>query len=543
MHITSEHWSKYFPHKKIRDCQHAAIDFTLNSIINENKRFVIIEAGTGVGKSAIGLTIARYLESHNKGDDLYEGGSYFLTTQKILQEQYVKDFGRHGGIMKSIKSSTNYQCSFYKKNSCAESAQALRTADKDSRFFKSCVFNCNYKAAKEEFLKSKESVTNFPYFLAETAYAGKITPRQTLIIDEAHNVPNELSKFIEIVVTSRFAKQALKLDMPDISTQPQAINWIKNVYSPKLFSHIKHIEKMLEKYAGLKEKLNEFTSIAKQFDLLDKHGCKLSRFMELYDNNNWVCNLIPADGKSGRKIEFKPIDVAPYSEEMLFKLGKKVIMMSATVLDHKALCELLGIGLDDVSFISIPSPFPVKNRPIVVCGLGSMSSKEIDSTLPRMAEGVKKILDNHPTEKGIIHCHTFKIAKYLKNNIRTRRFIIHNSHNREEMLKKHKASKKPTVLLSPSMTEGVDLKDESSRFQVICKIPYPYLGDKLIRKKMNRWKWWYPLNTAKTIMQSVGRSVRSKEDHAVTYILDSGWDRFYRMNKPLFPRGFRECIR
>jgi len=314
-------------------------------------------------------------------------------------------------------------------------------------------------------------------------------------------------------------------------------------YSPKLFSHIKHIEKMLEKYVGLKEKLNEFTSIAKQFDLLDKHGCKLSRFMELYSKDNWVCNIIPADGKAGRKIEFKPIDVAPYANEMLFKLGNKIIMMSATILDPDATCELLGIKSDDASFISMPSPFPVKNRPIVICGLGSMSSKEIDSTLPRMAEGVKKILENHPMEKGIIHCHTFKIAKYLKSNIKTRRFIIHNSHNREEMLKRHKASKNPTVLLSPSMTEGVDLKDDTSRFQVICKVPYPYLGDKLIRKKMNRWKWWYPLNTAKTIMQSVGRSVRSKEDHAVTYILDSDWDKFYRINNHMFPAGFKKCIR
>ena len=92
------------------------------------------------------------------------------------------------------------------------------------------------------------------------------------------------------------------------------------------------------------------------------------------------------------------------------------------------------------------------------------------------------------------------------------------------------------------MTEGVDLKGDISRFQVLCKVPYPYLGDKLIKKKMNKWKWWYPLQTAKTIVQSVGRSVRSVEDHAVTYILDSDWIRFYSKNSKYFPLDFKRSI-
>ena len=133
----------------------------------------------------------------------------------------------------------------------------------------------------------------------------------------------------------------------------------------------------------------------------------------------------------------------------------------------------------------------------------------------------------------------------MKNNIKVgrSRLIFHSSEDRDEALERHKESSKPTILLSPSMTEGVDLRDDLSRFQVICKIPYPYLGDKLIRKKMNKWKWWYPLQTAKTVIQAIGRSVRSKEDYATTYILDEDWDRFYSMNRNLFPKDFHESIK
>jgi Rad3-related DNA helicase len=92
------------------------------------------------------------------------------------------------------------------------------------------------------------------------------------------------------------------------------------------------------------------------------------------------------------------------------------------------------------------------------------------------------------------------------------------------------------------MSEGVDLKNDLSRFQIVCKVPYPYYGDPLIRKRMNKWKWWYPLQTAKLIVQSVGRSVRNMEDHAVTYILDSDWETFFRRNKDMFPEDFKSCL-
>ena len=536
-------WKNDFPHQKVRESQHKAIEFSIEKIVKENKRFVIIEAGTGVGKSAVGLTIARYIDKliHDESSK-YGKGAYFLTTQKILQEQYIKDFGRFGGKMRSIKSSANYQCRFMKKNTCAESLRALKTEDKSSNFFKSCAFKCTYKKAKEEFLESTESVTNFPYFLAETTYSGKITPRNIMIVDEAHNAAEELSKFIEVSVSNRFSSKVLKIEIPELTSQSKAFKWINEVYCKKLFSHTKHVESMLEKYAGLKEKLNEFSSLAKQYELLDKHACKIRRFLELYDKDNWVYNPIKLDD-GGRKIEFKPIDVSEYAEDMLFKHAKVVIMMSATIIDNKSFCKMLGISENDAAFINIPSPFPKDNRPIIFANVGRMSSREIENTLPKLKMAVKAILKEHKGEKGIIHCHSYKIAWFLKKGIKDSRLLIHDSSNREEILKKHINSKQPTVLLSPSMTEGVDLKGDLSRFQVICKVPYPYLGDKLISKKMHKWRWWYPYQTAKTVLQSVGRSVRSDHDHAVTYILDSDWEKFFRNNAGLFSKDFKECIR
>lgn len=533
-------WLPYFPYDNCRDDQSRAIQFAIDEF-NSGKRFVVVEAATGVGKSAIGYTIANYMNDKTTNVAGFDEGSWFVTTQKILQDQYLRDFFSKG--MRSIKSASNYTCKFKKVNTCADSQKELKVEEKDSSFYKSCSFSCVYRKEKESFLTSKSSVTNFPYLLTEANYNGKIKPRKILVIDESHNIETELSKFVEIGVTDRFAKSTLKIDVPDLKTQFQAYNWIKDVYFPKLSSHKKHIDETLEKFSTVKSKLNDFVSLTRQIELLSGHHAKISRFLEIYDPENWVFESIEEDSKKSRRLQFKPIDVSVYSESILFRLGYKILLMSATILDKQGFIESLGIKESDVGYISISSPFPVDNRPILSFSIGKMTQSEIDRSLPRLVEAVKNILEQHKNEKGIIHCHSYKITNYLRTHINSKRLLTHNTENREEILKKHIDSKIPTVLLSPSMTEGVDLVDDASRFQVICKIPYPYLGDKLVVKRMHRWKWWYPLQTAKTIVQAIGRSIRNANDYAVTYVLDSDWKIFYGKNKKYFPEDFEKCMK
>lgn len=539
-------YAKHFPFGEIREAQSEAIEFALDAFLTKGKKFVVIEAGTGVGKSAIGLTIARYLakSASETMDSGYKNGAYFMTTQKLLQEQYIKDFGEDtGGKMCQVMSSANYQCKFHKKQSCAESQRQLKAeADKSTKFARTCMTQCTYKLEKIKFLASEESVTNFSYFLAETSYAGKLVPRSLLVIDEAHNTDTELSGFIEISMSERFAKQALKLEMPDINTDKQAWKWIVDEYEPKLRSHVKHYEEMIEKF-NLSDKLKtDFVNIAKQFEMLSNHHSKVTRFIELYDEENWVLNVVEGEGRGMRKLEFKPIDVSGYAEAILFKSGRRVLMMSATILNKEGFCKTLGISAADCEFISIPSPFPAENHPVFAYPIARMGSATIDQDLPKLAEAVRAIIAQHPNEKGVIHAHTFKIAKYLKDNIKSDRLITHGSEDRIQKLQEHMSSSRPTVLISPSMQEGVDLKDDLSRFQIICKVPYPYLGDKIVKKRMHRWNWWYGLQTAKVVVQALGRSVRSQTDHAVSYILDADWERFYGKHKDLFPDNFRKSL-
>ena len=137
-----------FPYNKPREQQITAMNFISKTFIEEEKKFCIIEAGTGVGKSALGVYSANLLQGR---ESKKEDGAYFLTTQKILQEQYIKDFSETESMV-SIKSSSNYNCKYYKGSSCGESLRMLKTADRDSKFFKTCSYNCVYKREKENFI-------------------------------------------------------------------------------------------------------------------------------------------------------------------------------------------------------------------------------------------------------------------------------------------------------------------------------------------------------------------------------------------------------
>jgi hypothetical protein len=82
---------------------------------------------------------------------------------------------------------------------------------------------------------------------------------------------------------------------------------------------------------------------------------------------------------------------------------------------------------------------------------------------------------------------------------------------RDEIIAEHMNATKPTVLISPSLHLGLDLKDDLSRFQIITKVPYPSLGDRWIDKKRKRNEQWYKCQTALRLVQGYGRSELARD--------------------------------
>ena len=598
--ISKKDYIHFFPFSEIREPQERAIDFILNSF--KTNRFVILEAGTGVGKSAIGVTISRYLQSKQsflyRPDELEneneQTSSYFMTPQKILQKQYIEDFGcvqmnrnkknklkNIGGVskgniggckgdigdiedligaqdtyyMNSISSSSNFKCKEDVTMSCADRSRLAKIKGESDEKFRKCGRNCVYRQSKDQFKADRDGVTNMQYFLSETTYVGELKKRRLLVIDEAHNCDSELSNFIDITITEGLVI-SLGLEFPNKETMNEDTTkpWIDKVFRHALMTEIEELTQETKEFG---KKVRRFTKKMKQelmdklkrLDSLETMAKQINKFIQHYKKDDWILDIALKieyiDGRNMEvidKITYKPVVVAGMAEDYLFKWGDKILFMSATILSKKIFCELIGLNAATTAMVSIPSPFPIENMPMYYAPAGSMSYSSINTTLPKAAKLIQRILKKHKTEKGIIHSHSYKTTEYIKKNTGeySERILTHTSKNRDRILRKHKKSTKPSVLMSPSMQEGVDLKGDCSRFQVICKIPYPYLGDKWVKARMKRWDWWYNYETAKTIIQSIGRSIRNETDYATTYIIDSAWSSFFGRTKHLYPPGFEK---
>ena len=281
----------------------------------------------------------------------------------------------------------------------------------------------------------------------------------------------------------------------------------------------------------------------------------------LSNPKNWIVSEIKKENYEVVRVELKPLDISSYCNA-LFEKCSKTLIMSATILNHKTFCKSIGLippeekrgekddNNDKVKFIQVQSDFPIEKRPIYPLNIAYLNFNNLQ--LPEVKSSIAKTIDNlmslHKNDKGIIHTTSYDQLNFIKENLsitNARRLIVTDPEiQRDEIIKQHTDNPvKPTVLISPSLHTGLDLKDELSRFQIITKVPYPNKSDRWTNAKRELDEEWYYWQTALKLIQGYGRSVRSKDDWAKTYILDSAFSYFVRKNRNLLPDWFIQAIR
>ena len=223
--------------------------------------------------------------------------------------------------------------------------------------------------------------------------------------------------------------------------------------------------------------------------------------------------------------------------------------MSATI--HKSsFCENMGLEKDDVAFVDTSkSPFSLENRKIDLLNVRRLSYGSTEEDELEVIRTIDKILDDHSDQRGLIltssipRCH--KIIRHLSPK-NTGRIRLCHSKNREdktqdEVISEHSCD--PTgVLLSSSLWEGVDLKDDLSRFQIIAKVPYPNYTEKRTKAKMNKFPLWYTSQTLTKLLQGFGRSIRSDNDWARTYVLDTAVNNVFFKGQQMIPKAYHDVL-
>lgn len=508
-----------FPFARYRDGQREALD-AVREAFDAGRRFVVLEAPTGSGKSAIAVALAREA-----------GSAYLLTAQKLLQDQYLRDFPD----LAVMKGRSNYACLVADTHAAAAPCLVGRT-------FPECD-DCPYFRAKDVALAADGTVMNYAYYLAETHHAGGFGPRELLVLDEGHGVEAALMRFVEVRLSdAELARAGVEVRLPQGDDPLGLIDGVLDLV-PALRGRAKALAATLEELPPTSARATEALRLRRWLD------GTLSGLALLADSSDagdaeWVAET--GRDAAGRTVAFRPVDVAAFAEPLLFRFGERVLLMSATILDPSTYLASLGLDADDVAVVSVRSTFPAERRPIRVRPAARLTRHRLAAELPRLVGAVADLMRAHPDEKGVIHAHSYRIARAIEEGLPAELQARLRGHvaasGRDAALAAHLSDPGPTVLLTPSMTEGIDLADDAARWQAICKIPWPFLGDPQVAARRERDPDWYAWRTCLTVVQAYGRTVRSADDHAVTYLLDADFPRFLRRERGRLPDWFVEAL-
>ena len=266
------------------------------------------------------------------------------------------------------------------------------------------------------------------------------------------------------------------------------------------------------------------------------------------DKNNFVVND-PLKDLNGnfRTISVKPIDVSKFATT--FFDTEYQLFMSATI-DKQSFCENMGLENDEVAFVDTQkSPFPIEHRKINLLNIRRLSYGSSEEDELEVIKSIDRILDEHSNERGLILTSSIprcqKILRHLspKNTKRIR--ICHSTNKdgktQDEIISEH-ANDPTGVLLSSSLWEGVDLKDDLSRFQIVAKVPYPNYREKRTKAKMEKFPLWYTSQTLTKLLQGFGRSIRSEDDWANTYVLDTAVNNVFFKAQQMIPKSYYDVL-
>ena len=476
-------------------------DSALKDILYSSDRFDMLTTPTGSGKSAtyMGLTAVN-------GDRR----ACVLTATKALQTQLLSDFRAMGLV--DMRGRSNYDCEI----ADVSAAEGQCTAGIWCEYLK--VPGCGYYDQRRVAAASRLVVTNYAYWLYDEESRG-IGDFHTLILDEAHTAPNQISDFAAVEVNERELGE-LKLPLPG-----------KRSFKTWAPDTIERIERMLtaEDTLDLKRK--------KKARRLQRDLSRLCRLSE----QDWVASVSVKPMRSWR---WDLIEPGLLAEELLFRGAKKVILASASV--RRKTLELLGVE-QSVSVHEQASTFPVNRRPVYYWPVANVRRGMTEAEIVRWIDAIDWFIGARLDRKGIIHSVSYDRAWEILKRSRHRwkgLFLVDSRKmDTAELVRQFRASDAPCVLISPAVGTGLDFPYDEVEYQIIPKVPFPDLSSPLVRARQTRDRTYGAYSAMQTIVQETGRGMRAEDDQCETVILDANFGWLRAAHWDFAPRWWHVAVR
>lgn len=488
--------------------------------IESEERFAALVLPTGAGKSLTTMSIPM----------ITGWRTAFLTSTKNLQLQYSRDFQSIG--LTDIRGQQNYRCVAFddehlsykdesgRWQSCEEGPchTGLGCSRKPTRDDPD-AHGCDYYDALASARKAKLVISNYKLWLTQWQYGMGLGRFDCLVLDEAHNAPEELASFLSTPLLHRDLMSNAIEPPPEQTDLDIWARWAKataSMLARKLDEWKPRNRLEMSKYRGAKRLMRKLETLA-----LMKH-------------DSWVLTLAD-DGW-----HFDPVWVSAH-RETLCQMIPKIILTSATFTRKTA--EMLGIENDKLAWHETPSDFPVSRRPVYYVPTVRLDYRADDYTLREWISRIDQILRARQDRKGIVHTVSYKRRnEIIQRSEFAHRMITHDSGNSAAAIEKFRSAGPGAILISPSMTTGYDFPMEAAEFQILTKLPFPDTRSPVVRARLGIDPDYANYIMAQELVQAVGRGMRSRDDQCENFIVDDNFKWARKKCAHLFPQWFMESI-
>ncbi len=519
-----------FPAPSYRGNQEQALS-DIADAFDAGNDVVLVRAPTGSGKSLLARAVAGCAARADAVAPSEASGAYYTTPQvsqldDVAAESMLDD-------LNVIRGKSNYKCILPgERDTPVNRAPCVREKGYDCTVQHRCPYFSDRAIASNRNI----AAMTLAYFM-QTAGSEVFRKRDVVVIDEAHGLAEWAEMYATIDLGPRTVPVWEDLKVPDLDSVERTAKYAENVVQ----TLTRRKDELVSKPALTPDEVY-------MRDRLQERIGELTWFVDDYRDpqsaTEWLVDQ--PDGEGGQ-VTIKPMNPEKYLQHTVWDRGNKFVLLSATILNKDAFCRQVGLPPDNTALVDVGHTFPVENRPLYDVTQGKMTYEHRGETLPKIARVITRIMQEHPDEKGLIHCHSYGIQEKLADLLRDfgvgERIRVHSRENRDAELESWKACDDPEVFMSVKMEEALDLKGDLCRWQVLCKAPFLNTGDSRVAHRLEQGQWaWYYRSALRTVIQACGRVIRAPDDYGDTYLADTSLIDLFDRAKSDTPPWFAEQV-
>ena len=519
-----------FPAPDYRGAQEQALS-DIKAAFDAGNDVVLVRAPTGSGKSLLARAIAGCARRAGSGDPTAPARAYYTTPQVSQLDDVAGD--RLLDDLSIIRGKNNYSCILPgETDTPVNQAPCAREREFDCEVKHRCPYFSDRTIAANQSI----AAMTLAYFM-QTAGSDVFGPRDVVVIDEAHGLGDWAEMYATIDLgpdTVPFWREADVPAVDDLEDAAEFADYLHTLCDRRL-ADLRGNAELAPEEAAERDRVTELRS-----DL----GWFTEEYRDPESATTWAVDQ--PDG-AGARVTIKPMRPERYLKHTVWDRGQHFALLSATILNKEAFCAAVGLDPADVALVEVPHTFPVEHRPLYDVTRGKMTYEHREETLPEVARVLVRLMQAHPDEKGLVHCHSYAIQDRLSTLLSefgvAARVRGHDSEDRDGQLAAWKRADDPDVFLSVKMEEALDLAGEACRWKLLCKAPYPNTRDSRVAHRLEEGQWgWYYRAALRTVIQACGRVVRAPDDYGATYLADSSLLDLFERARTDMPDWFREQV-